>query len=132
MISLDSPAWAKLHHAYGSASDIPVLLKQLKHHLKSGGNAEPWFSLWSALAHQGDVYSASFAAVPHVIRALAIDPAKASSDYFAFPAWGEIFRQRQKLAVPDDLSGDYFQAIRDLAGLVSPSAMRDWDINMLR
>jgi len=132
MISLDSPAWAKLHHAYGSASDIPVLLKQLEHHPKSGGNAEPWFSLWSALAHQGDVYSASFAAVPHVIRALAIDPAKASSDYFAFPAWVEICRQRQKLAVPDDLSGDYFQAIRDLAGLVSPSAMRDWDINMLR
>jgi len=28
---------------------------------------EPWFTLWSSLCHQGDVYSASLAAVPDLV-----------------------------------------------------------------
>ena len=55
MLSLESPEWANLHHAYGPASDIPRLLRQLDTLPLASGNAEPWFSIWSALAHQGDV-----------------------------------------------------------------------------
>jgi hypothetical protein len=29
MLSLDSPRWSELEHAYGAASDIPSLLRQL-------------------------------------------------------------------------------------------------------
>lgn len=29
---------------------------------------EPYFSLWSALCHQGDVYVASYAALPHLVE----------------------------------------------------------------
>ena len=132
MLSLDSPEWADLRHAYGSASDIPALLRQLETLPSSEGNAEPWFSIWSALAHQGDVYAASFAAVPHVVRVLATDPAAASSDYFQFPTWVEICRQRHKLAVQDDLSFDYFEALRMLAGLVCAASVREWDSDFLR
>jgi hypothetical protein len=77
MLSLDSPHWRELQHAYGSAADIPPLLRALESLPPSAGREEPWFTLWSALAHQGDVYSASFAAVPHVIRALSIASARA-------------------------------------------------------
>jgi hypothetical protein len=132
MISLDSPEWANLRHAYGSASDIPALLRELETLPRSEGNAEPWFSIWSALAHQGDVYSASFAAVPHVVRVLATAPAAASSAYFQFPTRIEICRQRHKLAVPDDLSHDYFEALEMLAGLVCAATVRDWDSDFLR
>jgi hypothetical protein len=118
MLSLDSPEWASLEHAYGSASDIPDLLRQLATLPSSEGNAEPWFSIWSALAHQGDVYTASFAAVPHVVRFLATGPAAASFVYFQFPAWVEICRQRHGLTVPDDLSSDYFTALKMLGSLV--------------
>src|SRR5580698_383508 len=118
MLDLDSPGWASLEHAYGSASDIPDLLRQLATLPSSEGNAEPWFSIWSALAHQGDVYTASFAAVPHVIRILASYPSAASSHYFGFPAWVEICRQRKALAVPEDLSNDYFAALKTLGSLV--------------
>jgi len=45
----------------GSAADVPALLVALLAFPKSEGQREPWFSIWSALAHQGDVYSASFA-----------------------------------------------------------------------
>jgi hypothetical protein len=61
----DTRGWADLKHAYGSAGDIPHLMQQLLALSASSGRDEPWFSPWSALAHQGDVYSASFAAVPH-------------------------------------------------------------------
>jgi hypothetical protein len=42
--------------------------------------------------HQGDVYPASFAAVPHVVSALASAPTRAGFDYFLFPACVEVAR----------------------------------------
>jgi hypothetical protein len=131
MLSLDSLEWKELKHAYGSASDIPELLRQLDTLPSANGTAEPWFSLWSALAHQGDVYSASFAAVPHVVRVLATAPEVASSTYFQFPTWVEICRQRHSLHVPDHLASDYFHALKMLAGLVCAASAREWDSDFL-
>ena len=82
MLSLDSERWRDLRHAYGAAEDIPELLKQLESHPDDGDDAEPWFSLWSALAHQGDVFQASFAAIPHVVAALSRAPASAPPVFF--------------------------------------------------
>ncbi len=127
MLDLDSPEWASLKHAYGSASDIPDLLRQLATLPSSEGSAEPWFSIWSALAHQGDVYTASFAAVPHVVRFLATAPSAAPFVYFQFPAWVEICRHRHGLTVPSDLSNDYFTALKMLGSLVCAASSKDWD-----
>ncbi|MER5278836.1 hypothetical protein ABT025_24220 [Streptomyces sp. NPDC002809] len=52
--------WSQLSHAYGSAEDIPALLDRIASDPASGH----WSDLWSALCHQGSVYSASFAALP--------------------------------------------------------------------
>lgn len=52
MLGLDSPMWGELRDAYGSAMEIPELLRQLSELLSVNGNSELWFSLWSALAHQ--------------------------------------------------------------------------------
>jgi hypothetical protein len=131
MLSLNSPRWTELRHAYGSASDIPRLLRQLDTFPISEGTTEPWFSLWSALAHQGDVYSASFAAVPHVIEALSTDPLKASFDYFHFPAWVEICRYRKNIAVPEDLNTAYSIALARLPKLVCAASERPWDEDFL-
>jgi hypothetical protein len=68
------------------------------------GKAEPWFSLWSSLAHQGDVYSASFAAVPHVVHALSTAPERADASFFQFPTWVEIYRQKTR--TPESRSRD--------------------------
>ncbi|WP_211371792.1 hypothetical protein [Marilutibacter maris] len=86
MLNLDSPRWSELQHAYGSAADIPGRLRELRDMPEAKGDSEPWFGLWSALAHQGDVFPASFAALPHVVDALAGQPHKASASYFQFPA----------------------------------------------
>jgi len=82
MLELSSPRWGELRDAYGSAAKIPELLRQLSALPRDDGSSEPWFTLWSALAHQGDVYSASFAAVPHVVAAIAGSPERMTDVYF--------------------------------------------------
>jgi hypothetical protein len=131
MLSLDSPDWSKLRHAYGAASDIPNLLRQLETLPSSEGDREPWFSIWSSLAHQGDVYSASFAAVPHVIACLARQPTKADFSFFHFPAWVEICRRKNGEPIPQDLAPAYFGALRRLPSLVAAAAEREWDEPLL-
>jgi len=131
VLSLDSPKWSELIHAYGAATDIPDLLRQLEKMPPYEGENEPWFSIWSALAHQGDVYSASFAAVPHVVRILAQAPDRADFSYFQFPAWVEICRQKKSVAIPRELEADYFAALRQLPALVGEAADREWDEALL-
>lgn len=130
MLSLSSPRWSELAHAYGSAADVPALLEQLAALPSSSGDCEPWFSLWSALAHQGDVYSASFAAVPHVVAALAKAPAMADESYFQFPAWVEVCRAKQGVRVPPDLAAAYSESLARLPGLVAQAAGREWNAGL--
>ena len=60
--------WTKLQHAYGSAGDIPALLARARTTRAPAKHTdEPWFTLWSALYHQDDIYSASYAAVPDLV-----------------------------------------------------------------
>ena len=131
MLSLDSPRWSELEHAYGSASDIPALLKRLSDVQDSKDNGGPWSDLWSSLAHQGDVYSASFAAVPYVVQALASSPESAGFEYFQFPAWVEICRQKKGISVPDDLTSSYFEALSRLPALAAAASTREWDTTLL-
>jgi len=61
--------WSELTHAYGPATDIPGLLGSLRTApAPRKYTDEPWFSLWSALCHQGDVYTASYAALPELVK----------------------------------------------------------------
>jgi len=131
VLSLQSSKWAELRHAYGNASDIPELLTRLRELPTSEGQAEPWFTLWSALAHQGDVYSASFAAVPHVIAALATAPSEADESFFQFPAWVEICRAKKQIEIPTELKAPYFEALARLPGLVAQASTRQWESGFL-
>jgi hypothetical protein len=126
MLELSSPRWRELRDAYGSAAKIPELLRQLSALPSDNGSSEPWFSLWSALAHQGDVYSASFAAVPHVIEAIASSPERVTDVYFHFPAWIEICRHKNSVVVPDDLTASYFDALKRVPALVASAAEKQW------
>lgn len=119
MLTLDSREWKNLRHAYGSATDIPALLEKLTFLPVANESTEPWFSLWSALAHQGDVYPASFAAVPHIIQVLASLPKEAPTPFFHLPTWIEICRQRNSIAVPEYLADSYFSSIQQLGSLAN-------------
>ena len=56
--------WRSLRHAYGDADDVPGFLRQLS----PDPSHKAWGELWSRLCHQGTVYSASFAALPHLLQ----------------------------------------------------------------
>lgn len=132
MLSLDSEKWSELEHAYGVATDTPDLLRQLESFPASEGEAGPWFTIWSSLVHQGDVYSASFAAVPHVINALSKAPPKACADYFQFPAWVEICRHNNNTKVPDELLSAYQEALSKLPSLIAAASSTEWDEGFTR
>jgi hypothetical protein len=133
MLGLDSPRWSTLQAAYGAAVDVPDMLRALESVPNSDDwRDEPWFSIWSALAHQGDVYSASFAAVPHVVSVLAAAPDRAGFEYFAFPTVVEICRQRTAEPIPEDLRGPYNTALAQLPRLAAAAADRPWDEPMLQ
>lgn len=54
--------WATLQHAYGTADDVPDLLRAAEESGVEHGRA--WDELWSRFCHQDTVYTASYAALP--------------------------------------------------------------------
>lgn len=127
MLALNSPDWGDIRTAYGSASNIPPLLAKLKDFPVSNSHEdEPWFSLWSALCHQGDVFSASFAAIPHVVEALSGDPSRADFNYFQLPVCVELARFDKGLQVPDGLDSAYGEALARLPGIAAKAAIAGW------
>ena len=66
-----------------------------------------------------------------MVHALKQAPAKADFTYFQFPAWVEVYRQKNSVEIPTDLEADYFSALSELPSLVAASAKRKWDSNFL-
>jgi hypothetical protein len=129
MLPLDSKRWSELSHAYGDAADIPQLLAELESlppNVES--EAEPYFSLWSALCHQGDVYAGSYAAVPHIVRIMGTAPERVPWTLFLMLACIEIARFKGRgPAMPPDLQVDYSAALARIPELVAGAARATWD-----
>ena len=134
MLPLDSPEWSALRHAYELAADIPPLLRSVAADVGSADAADgtPWFDLWSALCHQGAVYPASFAAVPHVVEALAAHPARASFQFFLLPVTVEVARHQGDTPVPPPLEAAYFASLRRLPLVSAQALSRPWDNTLCR
>ena len=105
MLALDAPRWQELHHAYGSAADVPDLLRALA--VEAGDHETAWHHIWSALCHQGDTYPASYAAVPHLIAIAARRDLLARIEYLTFAASVAAAGG----PVPADLDADYRGAL---------------------
>jgi hypothetical protein len=124
--SLHVIKWSELSHAYGFASNIEPLLRSLYlFPSESDSKSEPWHTLWSSLCHQGDVYSASFAATPIIVDALSTAPAKATRSYFLLPVCVELARVNHRADIPEDLEKPYFAALTKFPQLVASASLRD-------
>lgn len=64
---LDKIPWDRLEHAYGSAADVPGLLRTLASEAPADRERASW-ELFGNIHHQGTVYEASAAAVPFLAR----------------------------------------------------------------
>ena len=74
MKELDDIPWAQLTHAYGSAGDVPDLLRSLRTASPDlSGDESPLWQLFGNIYHQGTVYEATSYAVPFLIEPAA-DP----------------------------------------------------------
>ncbi|MFJ6708868.1 MULTISPECIES: hypothetical protein [unclassified Streptomyces] len=70
LAGLDQVSWSQLHHAYGSAEDVPALLRGLAS-LEEETAEEAEQELWSSIVHQGTVYTATAPTVPFLARLIA-------------------------------------------------------------
>ncbi len=134
MLPLDDPRWSSLSHAYGAASDTPILLRQLAQSPgpSAGADAEPWFSLWSGLCHQGDVFSASYAALPHIVDIGLRASGQIDFSFFQLPAAIEVARVNCRgPPVPPDLLDDYQKALAALIDIAMAHRNDPWDQAMI-
>jgi hypothetical protein len=129
MLALDSPAWSQLSHAWGEASDIPDLLRQLDDLPPyEDYRTEPYFSLWSTLCHQGDVYTASCAAVPHLVEVWKRHPTRAPWSVIGLASAIEVARATGRgPEVPSALAQGYFAALAAVPALAALAAAEPWD-----
>ena len=155
MLALDSPRWAELEHAYGRAAEnvsaptgwsaqsgfhgfqeIPNVVACLqaleKNPRKLGAtNWEPWSTLVSSLCHQGTIYSASFAAVPHIIDIglRAAHRHEIDVGFFLLPTVVEQARlEGQQPEIAEDIFADYLSAVKRLHDLAYAVREQSWEM----
>jgi hypothetical protein len=158
MLPLDSARWAQLEHAYGCATEsasaptgwsadsgfrghqkIPNLLDCLRELEASPGKLdsskwEPWGTLVSSLCHQGSIYSASFAAIPHIVDIGLRSAPKWQIDcgFFLLPTLVEQGRlEGQQPAVAEDIMADYLMAVRQLPELAYAVREQSWSLEFV-
>jgi hypothetical protein len=100
--------WGELEHAYGGASDLPALLKQVAS-TKGVRLHKPIGELYSRVLHQGTIYSASPPAAHAVIEMLvAAAPAEKEIFYDLMTGFAEAARKAfaDGRAIPCCAGGD--------------------------
>jgi hypothetical protein len=90
---LDNISWETLNHAYGSAEDVPDLIRALTY---DGDDMRDMtlYTLYSNLWHQGTVYQATAYAVPFLIELLTVNHVTRKYDiliYLAHLATGNSY-----------------------------------------
>ena len=115
-----------------AAADTPTLLRVLARRTEQlSPNAEPWFSLWSSLCHQGDVYTASYAAIPHVVDIALSASSPVDFRFFLLPASVDVARaQGRGPEVPPSLVSAYDEAISRLPDCLAAHRAENWSQDM--
>ena len=129
MLALSDPRWSSFTHAYGPAENIPALLARARD--DPGPSHEPgtaWFDLWSALCHQGDTYTASYAAVPHLVQFAPDHLKRRRYDPLLLTACIELARlEGRGPPIPPALTAAYREAIHRARELAEASFLSAWN-----
>lgn len=138
MLELDSSRWGELMQAYGSARDLPDLLRRVQVELSQevlpgeddleGALASAWFELASTICPMGEVSPASYAAVPHIVVLAASHEIEVRAQLLQLVARVEAGRNRPDAPpVPDDLEPAYRAALTRVPHLVASRVGDEWD-----
>ena len=131
MLSLESPRWGELSQSYGSAEDIPRLLHALATTDDDGGRAELWFALWRMLCQPDAVFTAAYAATPHLLAAASGRMLEERVEAIHFVARIEVMRRTPGAPpIAADLLADYANAVDGLPALVAGAIGEPWTVQI--
>jgi hypothetical protein len=129
MLSLDDKRWENLEGGYRIRFDPRSMLSKLE---TSNDTEAAWQELWEGLHHQGDVGTASYAAVPHLVR---IYRKRGMIDWntYGMVAVIELARDNDKNpAMPKWLEVNYLHALLDLAEVGAVQILQTKNIEEIR
>ena len=127
VLSLDSPRWAELMQAYGTAEDVPRLLEALACIGREEARAEVWFALWRTLYRPGETFTASYAAAPHLLAIGATFALRERAQAAHLLTRIEASRRQQGSSpIPSDLVESYAAAVDKLPAFVAAVADEPW------
>lgn len=127
MLPLDDARWRELSQAFGSAEDVPRLLAHLEL-VDDRARRELWLGLWGTLWRADTVFTASYAAVPHLVAWAAGRGAAEAARALHLVAGIEIGRlQPGAPPVPPDLARAYHAAVAAVPGVVAGRIDEPWD-----
>ena len=127
MLPLIDPRWKSYRGGRGELYDASAPLSRLS---RSGDPHEIFEELWDRLHHQGEVGSAAYAAVPHLV-AFVRTPRGLDWNPLAMIAVTELARP-QNPQPPPELSEDYFEAIADLPNAILSHGKQKWSEDVTR
>lgn len=131
MLSLESPRWASLTQSYGTAEDVPRLLEALACIGSTEARAEVWFALWRTLHRPQEAYSASYAAVPHLLTIGRALSTRECVEAVHLVTRIEVSRRDPASAsMPDDLLAAYGEAVDSLPAIVASMHVEPWTADM--
>lgn len=123
-LPLNDPRWASYQGGYRTTYDASAPLIAL---LEEPQGEAPWQQLWDELHHQGDVGSASYAAVPWLIEILRRSPL-ADWNPLALICTIELARPNNP-EITDELREGYFSALLSLPHALAEKPCHVWDDN---
>jgi hypothetical protein len=108
---MEKVGWGKLSHAYGKASDVPLLLREV-----AAGSADALFKLGAAICHQGTLFAVTARVVPFLVELAAERKLKGRAG---------ILRLLGDIATVDDHAAFWFDGIDALRPHKAVLAVRE-------
>ncbi|WOO40344.1 hypothetical protein [Rubellicoccus peritrichatus] len=127
MIPLDDPIWQTLEGGYRVPYNPMPALERLEMAETREEEKEVFRELWDKLHHQGDVGTASYATVPHLVK-IGKKKGIKSYDLPALVALVEIQRhESQNPSLPEEFKESYANALVSIPELIASSLPGDCD-----
>ena len=127
-LSLTSARWRELEQVYGSAEDIGALLAALYANENDDERTELWYGVWATLCPDGRVFSAAYAAVPHVMEIAANRDFAERVAALHFVTQVEVSRHQSGApGIDEDLLLAYASAVESLPARVAELHGITWD-----
>jgi hypothetical protein len=116
MLPLDHPRWETLRDAYGDGTELAGWLDELTAELR---DPTLWDELTSRICHQNTVYTATYAAVPHLVAYAADQSAQGRIEPLVLVGLSHTCSFLDDAPdIPPDLSDAYEKAIEEASRLL--------------